>query len=42
MVTAAWIGRYLDDRVTTVLIGNQDMLIFDLIHEMDRRFFGAD
>lgn len=39
---AAVIRRYLDDRITTVLIGNQDMLIFDISDEMERRFFGAN
>ena len=36
---SAVLGRYLDDRITTVLMGNQDMLIFDLSDEMERRFF---
>jgi CubicO group peptidase (beta-lactamase class C family) len=39
---AAMIKRYLDDRVTTLLIGNQGMDIFLLSDEIDKRFFGAD
>jgi CubicO group peptidase (beta-lactamase class C family) len=39
---AAMIKRYLDDRVTSLLIGNQGTDIFLLSDEMDKRFFGAD
>jgi CubicO group peptidase (beta-lactamase class C family) len=38
----AVIARYLDDRITTLLIGNQDMDIFSIRDEMEKRFFGAD
>lgn len=39
---AAAITRFLDDRITTVVIGNQDMEIFTISDEMEKRFFGAD
>lgn len=39
---AAVIKRYLDDRITTVVMGNQDMSVFDISGEMERRFFNAD
>jgi CubicO group peptidase (beta-lactamase class C family) len=39
---AAVLGRYLNEHITTVLIGNQDMLVFDISDEMEQRFFGAD
>jgi CubicO group peptidase (beta-lactamase class C family) len=39
---SAVIARYLDDRVTTVVIGNQEMDDFWLSDEMARRFFGAE
>lgn len=38
----AMMKRYLDDRVTTLLIGNQSTDIFLLSDELDKRFFGAD
>jgi CubicO group peptidase (beta-lactamase class C family) len=36
------VNRYLDDRITTLLIGNQNMEIFDLSDLMDKSFFGTD
>lgn len=37
----AVITRYLDDQVTILLIGNQDMDIFGLTDEVEKRFLGA-
>jgi CubicO group peptidase (beta-lactamase class C family) len=34
--------RYLDDHITTLLIGNQTMEIFALSDQMDKSFFGAE
>jgi CubicO group peptidase (beta-lactamase class C family) len=38
----AVITRYLDDRVTIVVIGNQDMDSFAISYAVEKRFFGAD
>ena len=36
---AAVIGRFLDEKTTMVLVGNQSMEIFTISDEMDRRYF---
>jgi CubicO group peptidase (beta-lactamase class C family) len=38
----AVITRYLDERVTILLIGNQDTDIFGISYEVEERFLGAD
>lgn len=38
----ATIGRYLDERITVVLVGNQDMEIFAISEQVDKSFFGAE